>query len=96
MTPAETLAATKQRKRPKRNPPSLKMPRKIVWVTTVRDARERLNLSMRDVARSLGMSLSGYWCIELGADVNLTNAVKISEFFELSVASLWPARKEPS
>lgn len=87
-SPAALLAATKSRNRPKRNfPPASEV---VVWTTTLRAHREKLNLSMRDVAVSCGLSVSAYFRIEAGyADVALSNAVRIAEFFAVPVAKLW-------
>lgn len=94
MTPAQKLAGSKRRQRPQRNPTATKVPRKIVWVTSIREYREGLNLSIRDVAKELGLSLSGYWCMELGAEVTLTNVLKISTFFGVPIPKLWLHPKE--
>lgn len=88
MTPAETLAADKQRQRRPRN--TAKLPRNAAWkVCNVREHRERLNLSLRDVATALGLSVSSYWQIEKGGDPMLRNAVKIAEFYGVGIGELW-------
>ena len=94
MTPAELLAAGKRRERPKRNGPATP-PRKAVWAATLRARREALNLSMRDVAVAVGLSLPCYWAIEHGTDPMLTNARKLADFYGATVEELWPALLPP-
>lgn len=89
MTPAEKLAKKKQWRRAKRNgPPS--PPRRAVWKPRLRELRESLRISMRDVAAAVGLGLSSYWQIENGTDPMLTNAVRIATFFGRAVEDLWP------
>ena len=94
MTTAELLAAGKPRRRPKRNGPA--SPRRAAaWLTTLRDRRESLDLSMRDVAEAVGLSIGGYFAVEHGTDPMLTTAVKIAAFFGATVEELWPALLTP-
>lgn len=91
MTPAEKLAKAKRRKRPQRNAPAES--EVAIWACHVRDVRESLNLSMGDVAKACGLSVSAYFRIEHGyADPCLTSAKRISEFFGRDVWSLWSER----
>ena len=94
MTPAERLAASKPRQRPKRNGPAAG-PRNLVWVTTLHARREALDLSMRDVAAAAGMSVTNYWAVEKGASLNLKAARRIADFFGATVEDLWPALLTP-
>jgi DNA-binding XRE family transcriptional regulator len=87
MTPAEELASRKQRKRPKRN--NGKEPRKVVLSCAVRDRREALNLSLRDVAAGVGLSISGLHAIEYGCDVQMTTALRLCKFFGCQQCDLW-------
>lgn len=88
MTPAEQLAADKQRRRRPRN--TAKIPRNAAWKTCkVREYRERLNLSLRDVAAAVGLSVSSYWQIEKGGDPMLRTAVRIAEFYGVGIGELW-------
>ena len=91
MTPAEKLAAQKQRKRPPRN--TVKRPNPV-WVCRVREVRESFHLSLRDVADAIGMSNPGLFAIEHGSDPMLTTAYKLAEFFGMSIPELWPAKAE--
>jgi predicted transcriptional regulator len=89
MSPAERLAANKQRKRPKRN--SGIGPRTIKLRCTARAMRESLNLSLRDVATSVGISVSGLHAVEYGCDVQITTALRLCEFYGCGLESLWGA-----
>lgn len=86
---AEILAHRKQRKRLKRNSPARSEVAK--WRTNITTEREILNLSMRDVAEAVGLAVPSYFRIEHGyADVSLSNAYSIAEFFGKTVYELWP------
>jgi len=87
-SPAETLSRTKRRQRPKRNPPAAS--EFAVWECRLEVERCNLNLSMRDVADAVGLSLSAYFRVEKGyADVSLSNAIAIARFFGMSIPVLW-------
>jgi DNA-binding XRE family transcriptional regulator len=88
-TPAEELAARKPRKRAPRNEAA---PRKRTWRCTIRDRRESLNLSLRDVANAVGVSTTTLHQIEHGTDPQLTTARKLALFFGANEQDLWPAR----
>lgn len=88
MTPAEKLAARKPwRRRCPRNGTPL---RKVVWTCRIREFREALRISMRDVAAAVGRSLAGLHVIEMGSDPMLTTARRLAEFFGKSIEELWP------
>lgn len=88
MTPAERLAKQKRRQRPKRNGPPAPQP--VAWATTLRDRREALGLSMRDVAAACGLGVPSYFRVEHGyADPCLSTALRISRFFGCGVWELW-------
>ncbi len=89
LTPAEQLAANKQRERPKRNYPAKSSV--VLWTTKITEHREYLNLAMCDVAKAVGISISAYHRIEKGySDVSLRNAISIARFFGVTVYELWP------
>lgn len=89
LTSAEKLAKQKQRTRPKRNYPAKSSV--VLWTTKIAEHREYLNLAMRDVAKSVGLSISAYHRIEKGySDVSLSNAMSIAIFFGVTVYELWP------
>lgn len=92
MTPAEQLAKSKQRKRSPRNTVA---PRRPIWVCRLREMREALNLSLRDVADAVGMSNPGLWAVEHGGETSLTTATKLAEFFGCTIQDLWPERAKP-
>lgn len=91
MTPAEKVAKSKRRKRPKRNAPPKPQPQ--VWEPKLREIREELDLSLRDVADSCELSVAAYFRIEHGyADPCLSTARTIAAFFGRDVWELWPKR----
>ena len=90
MTPAEQLAKEKQRSRPKRNKAAAS--EVVLWDCRLCEHRERLNLSMRDVAHRAGLSTAAYFRIEKGyADVRLSHAVELAAFFGVKIEKLWTA-----
>jgi DNA-binding XRE family transcriptional regulator len=87
-SPAEQLARSKVQRRkaqPKRD---------AVWVCTLSDCRQRLRLTIAEVAAAVGLSNSGYWLIERGGDTTLTTARRLAEFFDTPIEALWPRREE--
>ncbi len=87
LTPAEELAA---RKPPRKAPGSKRLAQPIVWRCRVREFRESLRLSMRDVAQAIDLSPTGLFQIEHGTDPQLTTARRLAAFFGRSVEELWP------
>lgn len=87
---AQQLAAKKSRSRLPRNRAGVA---NGVWACRVREFREALNLSLLDVARSIGMSVTGLWQIEMGNDPMLTTAAKIAAFYDVPINLLWPTRR---
>lgn len=86
---AELLAQRKQRKRPKRNGPAKS--ERVLWSTRLTAEREALNLSMKDVATAVNLSVSSYFRIEKGySDLALSNAMAIAQFFGRTVYEIWP------
>jgi len=92
MTPAERFAKHKPMLRGKRNGPPTS-PRRVFWVCTIRELRESLRISLRDVARACKMGVPTLWMIEMGGDVRMTTARKLADFFGRTVEELWPKRK---
>lgn len=86
MTPAEICAAKKTKKPRKETPPR----RDAMWQCLLFAKRTALGLSMRDVAEATGMSVTGYFQIEHGADPMLTTARMLADFFGEPVETLWP------
>lgn len=91
MTPAEKLAKKKPWMRGKRNGPP--HPRRVVWICRVREVRESLRISIKDVAKALGMSISGLWQIEMGSDPMLTTVRMLCAFFGKTEMELWPEKR---
>jgi len=88
MTPAEKLAKEKSWKRSPRN--KADFPGKVQWPDNgLREIRESLRLSLREVAKAVGLSINSYWCIEKGRDLVMTNAVKIAAFYGKPVTEIW-------
>lgn len=69
-------------------------PRKIVWETTLRAVRTRLNLTLRQVARDSGVSISAVCHAEHGTGISLEIARAIADYFGMTELDLWP-RKIP-
>lgn len=88
-SPAEKMAAKKPWRREPRNKAA---PRKAVWVCAIRERRESLRLSLRDVARGVGLSVTALHQIEHGSDPRLTTARRIAEFFGAATDDLWPRK----
>lgn len=89
LSKAELLSQKKQRERPRRNPKAKS--ERVLWTTKLAEQREALNLSMKDVADAVNLSQSAYFRIEHGfADVSLSNAMSIAQFFGRTVYELWP------
>lgn len=86
MTPAEKVAASKRRQRPKTK---ARVVRKAVLTTKVRDVRESLRLSLRDVADAVGLSTTALWQLERGLDCMLTTAIKLAAFYGKTINELW-------
>ena len=94
-SPAEQLAKAKQRKRQRKpghrcNGKPSRRPR--VWICAIREIRESLGLSIRDVAEATGYTISGLWDIEHGTDPLLTTVGDLTEFYGKAVWELWPER----
>jgi DNA-binding XRE family transcriptional regulator len=83
MTPAEKLSRSK----PRRTRKPTNHPR--VWDCGIRAERERLRLSLGEVADAVGMSKCGLWQVENGSDPMLTTAAKLAEFFGKRIDELW-------
>lgn len=86
-SPAEKLADAKPRRSPNRKPL-----RNAVWKSALRSVRDRLGLTLDDVATAVGMSKPGYWAVEQGGDPALTTARKLADFFGLPIETLWLER----
>jgi len=89
MTPAEKLAKAKPwRAKPKVNgkPHS---PRKQVWQCGLRSIREAHRLSLADVAKAIGMTVSGLHEVERGGEPCLTTVHKLTTFFAVDVWAVW-------
>ena len=86
MTPAEKLSKAKRRCKPRASNPQ---PKKVVLRCRLRESREALRLSIADVAKACGMSVSGLWQIEMGGDPQMTTARKLAKFFGKTTDELW-------
>jgi DNA-binding XRE family transcriptional regulator len=91
-SPAQRLAETVRRERPARN----KSPqRKAVWDCHIRDMRERLELTLDDVAEAVGITKAGLSVIERGSDPMLTTARKLAVFYGMPIDALWITKGTP-
>jgi len=88
---AQQLAEKVRRERPARNKKPL---RKAVWDCHIRDVRERLDLTLDDVAESVGITKAGLSVIERGSDPLLTTARKLAAFYGMTTDALWVAKSE--
>lgn len=85
MTPAERVAKNK----PHRNgQPS----RTVYWKCRLREMRDALGLSMRDIEKATGIASSTLCHTEHGCDPTLTTAMTLAKFFGKSIEYLWPER----
>lgn len=91
-SPAERLAATKRRQRPKRKHHAPQ--RETHWTCGVRELRESLGLSQRDVCSACGLSNATLVWVEGGYDVRLTTARRIAAFFGTTTDKLWLAKED--
>ncbi len=87
MTPAEKLATEKKPRKPYGSK-GIQVVR--IWKCNLRTMRRDLRLSMREVGKGCGISISRYFRIEQGADVQLTTVKKISQFFGKPIDYIWP------
>ena len=85
-SPALKLAEAKPSRREPRNKAE---PRAAVWDCRLRQLRESLRLSLRDVARAVGLSVTALHQIEHGSDPMLTTAAKLAAFFGKDIGDLW-------
>ncbi len=92
-SPAERLALVKQRQRPRRN--TGREPAAPPFWCGVRGRREGLNLSLRDVAGAVGLSVSSLHKIEYGGDLTLSHAFGLAAFFGVPVETLFTPRESP-
>ncbi len=88
MPPAEKLSQSKPR--PTRKPTN----HPKAWACAVRTERERLRLSLDEVAKHVGMSKCGLWQVESGSDPMLTTAWKLAAFFGKRIEELWNRKDE--
>lgn len=91
MTPAEKLAAKVKAERKPRN---RKPVRQKVWNSNLRAYRERLELSLDQVAAAVGLSKTALWQLENGTDPMLTTARRLADFFGVDVWGLWRKKQE--
>ncbi len=84
MTPAEELAKLKQRS--PRNA-FRELPR--VFDCNLKERREVLGLTQRDVCRGTQLNISTVCRVEQGIELTLSRALKLAEFFGCSVHEIW-------
>jgi DNA-binding XRE family transcriptional regulator len=89
MTPAETLASKKVRK-PRNG--CVNPQRKRVWNCRIRELRNKLGLSIHEVAKEISMTVAGLSEIERGANPQLSTARTLAEFYGKTTDELWPTR----
>ncbi len=84
MTPAEQLAKDKGPRRPPSEPARTKQ-----FSCKIREKRNALNLSLRDVGAATGVSANSLLLIEQGYGPTLKTALHLARFFGVSVEELW-------
>lgn len=90
MTPAEKLSKTKQRPKPPRNE---KSPARIYsLICHCREKRKSLKLTIEDVATATRITAKNLWDIEHGANLMMTTALKLCEFYGCLLHELWSAK----
>lgn len=82
-SPAEILAIEKRRRRKR------VVPKDRVYECHLFEARVSLNLTLREVAAALKMSLNSIHLIEQGSNLKLNTALKIARFYGKTVDELW-------
>lgn len=88
-SPAQKISEDKARKPPPAN-------RKRPWNCTIIERRQKLNLTIRDVAEACGITNAAVSVIEHGGDPQLSTATKLSKFFGVPIEYLWPSRRTPN
>lgn len=91
MSPAKKLSMKVSRTRSKKKQKSL--PRKKVFDCAIYEIRIRYNLTIRQVADAVQMSVAGVHAIERGSDPMLSTVFKLSEFFGMRVEDIWKLAK---
>jgi len=86
MTPAQAYASKKK----PRITGNTRSKVKPVHKCNLAKMRASLNLSIRDVHRATGMSMAGYYSVELGGDVCLSTMRKLTRFFGKPIEEIWP------
>lgn len=90
LTPAQKLGKLKRRRREPRN---VRPVAAVVWETSIRAMRESLRLSLRDVAKAVGLAVNSYWKIENGCEPTLSSAWRIAEFYGRRIDQLWEKKQ---
>lgn len=88
MTPAEKLSKSKPWRREPRNKVQVR------WKCRLREFREELRLSLRDVASAVGLSITGILAVEMGGETQLVTARKLCVFFGRHLQEIWPETAE--
>ncbi len=94
MTPAESLAKKlKDGKAPRGDNAGARCQPK--HLCNIKELRETLGLTQRDVANAVGSSGPVIHCAEHGHEIYLSLALKLAKFFGLSVEEIWQPLPEP-
>lgn len=89
MSPAEKFAKSRV-KSPTRAEPWAG--RKRSWKCLLMPMREKLGLTIRDVAEGTGIDNVTISAVEHGVNLRLTTARDIAAFFGVTVEEMWPER----
>lgn len=86
MTPAERYASAKvQGENAHRKPLENR-----VWVCKLREIRDRVGLTLDDVAEALDLTRSLVHRLEHGHETTLAHARRVAAFFGVTVEEMWP------
>jgi hypothetical protein len=89
MSPAEQVAEKKKKRKPKVAKSSTNRHLGVLKCN-LRAIRDALGLTIRDVANGTSLSVGTLAYTEMGQDICLTNARKVSKFFGKPIEEIWP------
>jgi DNA-binding XRE family transcriptional regulator len=94
MTPAEKMAQDKKNRVGQERQERWRMSRQVIFNCKIREMREGLGLSSRDVGKGAGVGHVNVTRAESGYGVNLHTAMKLAKFFGKKIEDIWSLREE--
>jgi DNA-binding XRE family transcriptional regulator len=94
MTPAEKMAQDKKNRVGQERQGRWRTSRQVIFNCKIREMREGLGLSTRDVAKGADISHVNVTMAESGYGVNLHTAMKLARFFGNKIEDIWAVREE--